>query len=137
MAFDGTAVWSTNYGGGTVTKLRASDGKLLGTFQVGYGSAGIAFDGADVWVANRRSGTVTELRASDGAVLGTFSTLGPPYGVAFDGTYIWVSGDLYLEVLRASDGTVVASRKLQSEGIVFDGVHIWTAAQAGNSLFRF
>ena len=49
-----------------VTKLRASDGVVLGTFTVGSGPYGLAFDGANMWVANSSDNTVTELRASDG-----------------------------------------------------------------------
>ena len=55
-----------------VTKLRASDGQLLGTFAVNRGPQGVAFDGANIWVTNSGSNDVTKLRASDGAVLGTF-----------------------------------------------------------------
>jgi len=65
-----------------------------------------------MWVANRGDGTVTELRASDGAILGTFSTPDGPYGIAFDGTYIWVSGDVYIFVLRASDGAQVCVQRI-------------------------
>ena len=56
-----------------VTKLRASDGALLGTFTVGTTPYGVAFDGANIWVANSGSDNVTKLRASDGALLGTFT----------------------------------------------------------------
>jgi len=90
-----------------------------------------------MWVANRGDGTVSRLRASDGMVLGTFSTPDGPYGIAFDGTYIWVSGDLYIFVLRAVDGSRVGYRRLQSEGIAFDGAYIWTAEQGGNAVDKF
>jgi DNA-binding beta-propeller fold protein YncE len=116
--------------------LRASDGTVLGTFTVGVAPLGIAFDGA-VWVANRNSNTVDELRASDGTVLGTFTAPGGPYGVAFDLTYVWVSGDSYLLVLRASDGTQVALHAVQSEGLAFDGAYMWTAVQSGSRLRKF
>src|ERR1019366_6621642 len=35
VAFDGANIWTANFGDGTVTKLRASDGAVLGTFKVG------------------------------------------------------------------------------------------------------
>jgi hypothetical protein len=38
----------TNEEGSTVTKLRASDGTVLGTFPVA-GPADLAFDGANIW----------------------------------------------------------------------------------------
>ena len=51
----------TNYSDNTATKLRASDGDLQGTFNVGNGPIGVAFDGANIWVANEYSSTVSRL----------------------------------------------------------------------------
>ncbi|HEY6370929.1 MAG TPA: hypothetical protein VIX37_10140, partial [Candidatus Sulfotelmatobacter sp.] len=57
----GVNIWVTNYtAGGTVTKLRASDGTLLGTFDVGTSPLNVAFDGANIWVANEGSNTVSK-----------------------------------------------------------------------------
>jgi len=120
-----------------VTKLRARDGTVLGSFTVGSAPIGVAFDGANIWVANRGDGTVSKLRASDGAVLGTFPTPNGGYGIAFDGTYIWVTGDLYAWVLRASDGAQVASKQLQSTGVAFDGAYVWMAETNYNRLHKF
>ena len=35
IAFDGVNIWVANYGSNNVSKLRASDGALLGTYAVG------------------------------------------------------------------------------------------------------
>lgn len=35
LVFDGANIWVANFGGGTVTKLRASDGQNLQTITVG------------------------------------------------------------------------------------------------------
>src|SRR5580704_1805042 len=35
VAFDGANIWTANFGDGTVSKLRASDGAVLGTYTVG------------------------------------------------------------------------------------------------------
>ena len=67
IAFDGANIWVTNCGSNNVTKLRASDGAVLGTYAVGTSPAGIAFDGANIWVANSGSNNVMKLRPSDGA----------------------------------------------------------------------
>jgi hypothetical protein len=37
VAFDGASIWVANGNSGSVTKLRASDGAVLGTFSVGNG----------------------------------------------------------------------------------------------------
>ncbi len=72
VAFDGASIWVANAASNNVTKLRASDGALLGTFAVGTAPRGVAFDGGSIWVANFGSNTVTKLRASDGVLQGTF-----------------------------------------------------------------
>ena len=106
VAFDGTSIWVTNQDSNNVTKLRASDGFNLGTFNVGSRPQFLAFDGANIWVGNQSSNSVTKLRTADGADLGTFSVGLSPEGVAFDGTNIWVANQNSNNVtkLRAADG---------------------------------
>jgi len=60
VAFDGANIWVTNSGSVSVTKLRASDGTVLGTYNVGLNPRGAVFDGANIWVVNYDSGTVTK-----------------------------------------------------------------------------
>ena len=55
LAFDGASVWVTNQFSNSVTKLRASDGALIGTYAVGNGPFGVVTTntnaaGASVWV---------------------------------------------------------------------------------------
>ncbi len=59
LACDGVA----NSGSNTVSKVRPSDGAILGTYQVGMSPQGLAFDGANIWVANVNSANVTKLGA--------------------------------------------------------------------------
>src|SRR5258708_14099856 len=89
VCFDGANVWVANYGSNTVTKLRANDGSVLGTYNVGTQPANVAFDGANIWVSNFGSGTVTKLRAGDGKLLATFTVGGQPSGLPFDATNPW------------------------------------------------
>ena len=79
VAFDGTNIWVANSDGNTITKLRTSDGTLVGTYNVGTRPIRLAFDGANIWVANFGSNNVTKLRASDGTVLGTYNVGAGPY----------------------------------------------------------
>src|SRR5208283_424430 len=90
IAFDGANIWVANSGSNTVTKIRASDGSLVGTYAVSN-PWGIAFDGANIWVTNYGSKTVTKLRARDGCLLGTYGVGTKPLGIAFDGANIWVA----------------------------------------------
>jgi DNA-binding beta-propeller fold protein YncE len=96
VAFDGTNIWVTNGGPGTVTKLLASTGAIVGTYGVGYNPQGVAFDGTNIWVAC--TGSVTKLLASTGAIAATYNNFYAPYGIAFDGSNMWVAD--------ASTGTV-------------------------------
>jgi DNA-binding beta-propeller fold protein YncE len=89
IAFDGANMWIANQGTGTVSKLRASDGTVLGTFTVGLEPYGVVFDGEDVWVSGAIA--IFELRASDGFVAGAWP-LTNATGLAFDGADIWVAG---------------------------------------------
>src|SRR5262249_24928200 len=73
VAPDGSTlcVWVANQFSNTVTKLRARDGVILGTFPVGNRPvnvvATIGSTGSfSIWVTNNRSNTVTKLRALDG-----------------------------------------------------------------------
>src|SRR5580704_13804831 len=49
LCFDGANIWSADFAGNTVTKVRANDGEVLGTFKVGTQPYGVTFDGANVW----------------------------------------------------------------------------------------
>jgi sugar lactone lactonase YvrE len=138
-AFDGTYVWVTSYGSGTVTKLTPQDGKIVGTYSVGTAPIGVAFDGANIWVANNAGGSVSKLRASDGKALGTFRVPGSPYGVAFDGANIWVTQDPGLVELRASDGAMLGAFPANpgSTGVAFDGANIWVALGLDHLVLKF
>ena len=76
---------------GGVTKLRASDGKNLGTFSV-PGAIAVAFDGENIWVTGYGADTVTKM-SKGGNVLAVYKVGGNPIGVAFDGASIWVAND--------------------------------------------
>jgi outer membrane protein assembly factor BamB len=88
LAFDGANIWAAG-AFGKVFKVRASDGQLLGSFNIGGDPQGIAFDGANIWITSSRS--VRKLRASNGEFLGDFTPGVGLGGVAFDGTNIFVA----------------------------------------------
>lgn len=81
MAFDGYSIWGANNGSNSVTKSRASDETVLGTYDVGWTPQLLAFDGTNIWVSNSGSGTVIKLRASDGIILGNYAVGSNPGGV--------------------------------------------------------
>jgi DNA-binding beta-propeller fold protein YncE len=146
LAFDGENIWVTNaiISGGTVTKLRASDGALLGTFPVnGASAAGITFDGENIWVASTLSSTVTKLRASDGAYLGGLIIAQDPLGITFDGANVWVAhrttrDEGSVTKILSSDmhvlGVFPAGPKPRN--LTFDGANIWVVNEFAESLTK-
>ena len=139
VAFDGTNVWVANSVSNNVTKLRASDGSVLGAF-VGEFPIGVAFDGTNIWVANGEGNNVTKLRPTDGTVLGTFKVGTKPAFVAFDGANIWVTNEDSNNVtkLRASDGAVLGTFNVGKNpvGVVFDGTNIWVTSRDSNTVTK-
>jgi hypothetical protein len=99
-----------NSGSNNVSKLRASDGKLLDIWDVaGRYPSGICFDGVNIWTANTSSGSLTEFEASSGVMLHIYliDDISYPTGVCFDGANIWVAngGGSSVTELKASDET--------------------------------
>jgi len=113
VVYDGANIWVGNGTGtgvdvgspvsgvGTVAKIRAADGTILGTYTVGNHVRGLVYDGTSIWVCNANDNTVSRLRASKVALLGTFATGKGPRAVAFDGSKIWIanSGENSLTVI--------------------------------------
>jgi hypothetical protein len=102
-------MWVANRNGRSVTKLRAFDGRTVGTFRVGRRPLGIIAHQGSIWVTNNDDRTVTKLRATDGAQLGTYRVGDGPFGIAADGSSIWVTNffDSTLMRLSADDGAVL------------------------------
>src|SRR3972149_764292 len=73
VAFDGANIWVTSYGSNSVTKLRASDGAIEGTFEVTFAPYGAAFDGTNIWVTTYSTNNVTKVLASDGNAEGKYT----------------------------------------------------------------
>jgi DNA-binding beta-propeller fold protein YncE len=54
-------IWVANKGSDSVTKLRANDGIVLGTYTVGIAPVSVCFDGLNIWVANSGSNSLSKL----------------------------------------------------------------------------
>src|ERR1700680_2358244 len=85
ITFSSTAVFPA----ATVTKLRASDGRNLGTFSGANDPCGLVFDGVNIWESGLAY--VAELRPSDCKVLFSIRTGDETAGIAFDGANVWVA----------------------------------------------
>lgn len=143
LAFDGEAMWVTSESEAppSVSKLRASDGAILGNYPMSVGASCVAFDGAYIWVTNSNpaestSGlTVTKLRASDGGVVGVYPAGPHPTSIAFDGSSIWVANYYAgtLTKLKASNGALLGTFTMgfSPTSLAFDGTNIWVSGAVG------
>jgi outer membrane lipoprotein-sorting protein len=137
VCYDGASIWVANYGRNNVTKVRTSDGSILGTYNVGSRPSHICSDGNSIWVTNEGSNSVTKLKASDGTIIGTYNVGSKPSGICFDGNGIWVAnyGSETVTKLRASDGTILGTYNGGSRpsDICSDGNSIWVTNDDGSN----
>jgi len=90
VVFDGANIWTVNSGTLNISKIRASDGVVIGVYPITFNTVGMTFDGANIWVPSQFG--VYKYRASDGTLLGVFPRPTTNYGnAAFDGANIWVT----------------------------------------------
>jgi hypothetical protein len=143
LCFDGANIWTANYNGNSVTKVRANDGAVLGTFKVGGELYGVTFDGANIWSSNQADNTVTKMRASDGKVVGTFAAGIFPGWMTFDGENLWIpnspsSQPGSVTQLRAADGKVVGNFPVGNAPIAaaFDGENVWVVNNGSASVTK-
>ena len=134
ITFDGSRIWTANYGSGangsvSIVTPGASLPWTVTTVTAGFTSVyGAIFDGSNVWVTDAGSGRLFKLDAN-GAILQTVTTATAPHLPVFDGTNIWVpaSGGS-VTVVRASSGAILAT--LTGNGIdnsyaaAFDGERV-------------
>ena len=59
LGYDGQSIWVCNAHSNTVSRLRASNVALMGTFPTGRNPRAAAFDGTKMWIANSGQSTVT------------------------------------------------------------------------------
>jgi YVTN family beta-propeller protein len=78
--------WVTNFTSNTVTKIRESDGVVLGTVSPGSTVFGATFDATtnSIWVANRDSNTISRINPVAAVVTATVSVGSGPVSVSYD-----------------------------------------------------
>jgi YVTN family beta-propeller protein len=93
------SIWVTNSRDDTVSRIDASDGRLIRTINVSDNPRDITAAGGFVWVVNTDSGTVTRIDASKGTVAGKPIRVGQkPASIEAGAGSLWVS--------NSDDGTV-------------------------------
>jgi len=134
---DGADIWVANVNDDTVSRVRASDGKLLETWTGAPNAFGVKAVKGLIFVtgANDPAGSLYQIDPSQppGAVTTVSSSLGRvPGGIAFDGARIWtVNGgglgvsSVSIVTLNPVTVTTVTAGFTKLRGIVFDGANMW------------
>jgi hypothetical protein len=139
---DGADLWVANSGFGTVSRVRASDGKLLETWTGATAATGVlAAKGLIFVTGNTGPGSLYQIDATQqaGAVTTLTSALGnSPQGIAFDGARIWtanIGGSVSIVTLNpVSVSTVTGFSSLL--GIVYDGANMWVTDNGAGKVYE-
>jgi len=136
-------LWVTNRVDGTVDRLDAATGKVIGTpIRVGNGPVGVAVGPSAVWVANSGSASVSWIDPTTGVVARTIKLGADPYRVAVDGNAVWVVGAYDGWKLSPTAGAVLATAKFSHQleantccdptrGIAVGPAGVWITEQNG------
>jgi hypothetical protein len=131
---DGTDLWVANSGSGTVSRVRASDGKLLETWTGANFASGVLIAKGKVFVTGINApGTLYQIdptQAAGAVTTITTSIDDSPQGIAFDGSRIWTAnifGSVSIITLNPLSITTVPIGIGYSAGILYDGANMWVA----------
>jgi hypothetical protein len=150
---DGTDLWVAHQGSGTVSRVRASDGKLLGTWTGASNATGVLVARGKIFVIGAEDpGELYQIDPTQpaGAVtliayIGLY-----PTGIAYDGQHIWTAnigyppsdhttGSVSRVTLNPSSAPTVTNFSTgfaQPFGIIYDGANIWVTDQANGVLAK-
>jgi hypothetical protein len=150
IAFDGSRVWTANFGGvgsGSVSIVTLNPTAVT-TVTTGFNSPfGVLYDGSNIWVTDQNANALHKLN-SDGSIAQTITVGSSPQYPVFDGTNLWVPnfGSNSVTVVRVKDAVgnplatafvlaTLTGNGLNSSGIAaFDGERILVTNLFGNSV---
>lgn len=127
---DGADLWVANSNSGTVSRVRASDGSLIGTWTGADTPFGVLCAMGKIFVtggANNLYRIDPTLPASPVSIVALNLGSGPQ-GIAFDGQRIWTAnngGSVSIVTLPSFTVNTVTTGFQHPKGMVFDGANIW------------
>ncbi|HKF44818.1 MAG TPA: S-layer homology domain-containing protein [Thermoanaerobaculia bacterium] len=145
MRSDGADIWVSSFSG-SISRVRAKDGKLLDSWTGATNAYGILVAMGRIFAAGYTNPTGAVYRLDPtkpaGAVT-TVATVGSsPSGIAFDGSRIWTanfSGSLSIVVPAPStpwSATTVSTGFQALAGALFDGSNIWMTDNPAGTLLK-
>jgi len=137
---DGADLWIALFGTDRVTRVRASDGKVLGTWTGATNATGVLVARGLIYVTgDTNPGNLYVLDPSDapGMVTTLSSTLtNNPRGITTDGAYIWTAdaGGRVSKIDPDTGSTTNITGFSEPQGITFDGANLWVTDRGDSSL---
>ncbi len=146
VKLDSTNLWVSNSGSGTVSRVRASDGRLLETWTGASGALGVLTAMGRVLVTGQSSPGrlyMIDPLTSAGPVTLVSSTLGAdPDGITFDGARVWTangSGSVSIATPAATipwTVTTVTTGASSLSGALYDGANVWVTDNTVGTLLK-
>src|SRR5262249_4398767 len=143
---DGADLWVANYTSGTVSRVRASDGKFLETWTGAGNATGVLVAMGRVLVTGATPpGRLYSIDPSQtaGAVTTVASNVGVnTQGIAFDGARVWTAnngGSVSIAVPGPTvpwTVTTVAAGFTGPSGALYDGANVWVTDFAAGTLLK-
>jgi len=144
---DGADLWVANFGG-TVSRVRASDGRLLETWTSATKAQGVLIAMGKVFITGDTivHGTLYQINPTQpaGPVTTVSSNLAlGPLGISYDGQRIWTAnfghglpGQASVSIisLNPTSVTTVTTGFNSPVGMLYDGANIWVTDQGDNML---
>jgi hypothetical protein len=131
---DGADLWVANYASHTVSRIRASDGKLLETWTNATNAIGVLVARGKVFIVGGASIYRIDPAQPAGSVITiTSSLIDFPRALTFDGKFIWTANSKVgvnpasISKVNPDTGAVQSFSSGFNDpfGILFDGHHIW------------
>src|SRR5688572_10503240 len=128
---DGAHLWVANSNSDTVSRVLASDGRVLVTWTGADAATGVLCAMGKVFITGRTNpGNLYQIDPTQaaGPVTTLSSALGAlPEGIAYDGQRIWTvnSGSVSIITLNPTAVTLVSIGFNDLNGIIYDGANIW------------
>jgi hypothetical protein len=148
LASDGSDLWVANFTDSSVSRVRASDGRLLETWTGVTNASGVLAEMGRIFVTNQISspGNLYRIDPSQppGEVAVVANDLGAnPLGLAFDGARIWTANAGPGSVSIVTPGatipwsvTTVTAGFSSPHGAVFDGTNVWVTDYVANKVLK-
>jgi hypothetical protein len=146
--FDGEDIWVANFSSGNVTRVHASDGRVLGTWTGAILAHNTIAAAGFIYVTGLEiPGRIYRIDPSQapGAVTVVEGNVGDgPRSITYDGLNLWTAnegtgpglGSITRYNIVTDTATTFGLGFNQPVGIVFDGTHLWVVDYGDDALYR-